>query len=814
MSDNPTNTYFLKRTHELGITKEQNEFEVPKIITRHDEQSNTFVHEKEEVTIKHQLLEPDAEDNIRINYHRLTGAPYYWKREGDRTPRAYYRTRLKNPQTFTGEDGRKSTMKYAQAKGSGHLPYFTPGIIKKYIDEVEIDTLFVVEGEFKAIKGDMVGIDIIGIPSIHGFYASDVPGKLHEDIQELLTRCKVKKIAYLTDADTLSVHWEEGKDLKKRATSFCTAVKNFRNSLQLLLDSDTPLGLVYFLHLRSMLEEKSKGLDDLLCNLSAKTADIKNDLLQLDLAKKYFSGKNITDNRYSQTLYNYFGLVDVERFYNTYQKYIGSREFRFGRSRYQWDGEQVSHVRHEDADQYFRVGSDWMKIIKVPNKNNELEEDLIPFKITEITRDYKAHPDFIDQLQRFDAFCNVPNWNGTYKRKHGECYNLCNPIIHEPVPGSIMNTISYLKHLFGGVGDIREQYNTEAETYTHMECTQLGDPFTVALDYLTLQFQKPTQKLPVPILVSPEQGTGKSTFLKWLRSIYGSNATILDNDRFKMNFNAHYITKFIIGLDEGFLDIEKKAEKEKLKQIATADEAFLENKGMNLKRFPYHGKLIICSNDADKVMQMDTEDRRWFVVRVPKLKKKNPNLEKLIQDEVPAWLHFLANRKVVHPKEDDLWFKTEYIITEQFLKIVEVTKSRIDKVVESLLKDMFLTYRVDTIRMDLKFILEQLNDPKTSKYKIDEKDLVYYLEERRKMKREKVQRINIPIGYDITGGLQYMNKSCRPFVFLHEDWLSAEEVEEFRTATDFNPLGLVAKAKAPTNPVGIPPEDGDEDMPF
>ncbi len=121
-----------------------------------------------------------------------------------------------------------------------------------------------------------------------------------------------------------------------------------------------------------------------------------------------------------------------------------------------------------------------------------------------------------------------------------------------------------------------------------------------------------------------------------------------------MRFDAQDRDKSMSGLDAGFLDIEKKAEKEKLKQIATADEAYLENKGMNLKRFPYQGKLIICSNDADKVMQMDTEDRRWFVVRVPKLKKKNPNLENLIQEEVPAWLHFLKNGKIVHPKEDDL----------------------------------------------------------------------------------------------------------------------------------------------------------------
>lgn len=783
-SEKAPQSYYLQRLKELGITPKINIFKVPWTeISVTKEGERTLTKKPETRVWEHPLFEADDNDNIKINYYDLTGRQFEWRKEGERTRRKYFRTRLKVPRKFKNEEGKDVEMKYHQSKGSGHLPYFTPRIIEKFIDKVEIETLFIIEGEFKAFKGSMAGMDIIGIPSIHGFYSNDVPGKLHEDIQELVIGCKVKKLVYLTDADTLSVNWEEGKDLKKRPLSFHSAVKNFRNSLQLMLDSDEiELGLVYFMHMKTSLMDESKGLDDLLCNLPAKSDAILADALQLDYSKEFFSGINITDNRYSVNLNKYFGIGSVEDFYKIYQKFIGSREFRWGKSRYQWDGDQVSHVRHEDADQYFRVGSDWMKVIRVPNKNNEMEQEIIPFKISEITRDYRRHPDFIDQLERFDAFCNIPNWNGEYKRKYGECYNICNPINHTPEPGAIETTIMYLKHLFGGEGSITQHYDESSKEYHFEEKAELGDPFTVALDYLTIQYQQPTHKLPVPILVSPEQGTGKSTFLKWLRAIYGSNATILDNDRFKMNFNAHYITKFIIGLDEGFLDIEKKAEKEKLKQIATADEAFLENKGMNVKRFPYYGKLIICSNDADKVMQMDPEDRRWFVNRVPKLSKKDPFLEEKIKKEIPAWLHFLQSRKIHHPKEDDLWFRTEYIITDQFRKIVETTKNYIDKKVESFLKDMFLTYRVATIRMDVKTMLKVMNDPKVAKYKTDEKDLVYFLEERKHLKREHVQRFKVPIGYDAEGvGMLEEKCHARPFVFNHEDWLNPEELEEFKS---------------------------------
>jgi hypothetical protein len=295
--------------------------------------------------------------------------------------------------------------------------------------------------------------------------------------------------------------------------------------------------------------------------------------------------------------------------------------------------------------------------------------------------------------------------------------------------------------------------------------------------------------LPVPCLVSPENGTGKSTFLKWLSMIYAGNATILNNDRFKMNFNGHYASKFIIGLDEGFLEVEKKAEKEKLKQLVTSDTIFLENKGMDIKEIPYYGKLIICSNDADRLMKIDEGETRWFIVRVYPTADKDPFMEDKLQEEIPAWLDFISNRKIFHPKKDRLWFLPEHFETEQFRKIVEVTKNRLDSVVEEFLKETFLFYKESPLRLPPKFVLEKVNDPKFSKYKIDEKDLRYYLQEKKKMTAEKTQRVNIPINLigDEGGTLlpepkvEHKTEVCRPYVFRIEDWLNEKEVEEFNS---------------------------------
>ena len=94
--------------------------------------------------------------------------------------------------------------------------------------------------------------------------------------------------------------------------------------------------------------------------------------------------------------------------------------------------------------------------------------------------------------------------------------------------------------------------------------------------------------------------------------VYNGNGTILNNQRFQMNFNGHWASKFIIGLDEGFLDVDKKAEREKLKQMVTANEMFLELKGVDVKTIPYYGHLIICSNDAESYPDDSFDNMKLF----------------------------------------------------------------------------------------------------------------------------------------------------------------------------------------------------------
>ncbi len=291
----PNTQYLKERLEQLGISDQQNTFtrKWSQASSGKDDEGSITTSEHDQ-TRDYKLFEADDEGNIIIRYFNLKGQPYRSTKEGTKQSRDFTRKRWRLEREGKG--------KYHQEAGTSTTPYFPPAIIAKYAaakfkldgkghppkhpDDCEIKILYLVEGEFKAFKGCMCGIDSIGIPGINGVY--NAQGKVHEDIEELIITCKVQKIVLLLDADTLTVTWAEGKDLAFRPSSFASAIKSFRVSLDQLLDKKT-LKAVYFMHIKTKyLDEDAKGLDDLLCKYADRVIEIKEDLEQLNFCIKYF----------------------------------------------------------------------------------------------------------------------------------------------------------------------------------------------------------------------------------------------------------------------------------------------------------------------------------------------------------------------------------------------------------------------------------------------------------------------------------------------------------------------------------------------
>ncbi len=715
----------------------------------------------------------EGKEGYYINYYDLKGDKYYYRKSGVKMDQAFKRIRLETPRTENGK-----TAKYLSPAESGLFPFFPNKIIQAYLKNQQVKTLWFVEGEKKALKASACGAWIVGLPGIHGFVDKET-NRLLPDIVKLIKGLQVENIGFLHDADAMVLKFQKDKDLTQRPKSFAASVTSFLEAVKNTFESTKKSNYnVFYGHIKTRFSEDGKGIDDLLTNYNKEEKSIIHDLKHIEYNSQFFTFYNITSYS-AKKIHDLFGVYsNATTFFKKWSDFIGSREFKYESRWYESQGETVAFIRDENSDKYIRVGTDYFKISNTYNPiSRRKEENLLGWTKGELTTDFGKG--FISTIRKYDKFTSLPAWDKEYEREIDGCFNLMNPIFHDVAPGGIDNTINYLKHVFGGDGNVTYKLEKhEGRTiFDYEEKAIWGDQFTVALDYLTIMFRYPTQKLPVPILLSKEQATGKTTFLEWLCEIYHGNATVINNEIFSSQFNAPYITKFIIGLDEGFLDVEKQEKKERLKQLITSKKMHMNDKGIKMQEFPYFGKLIICSNNVDNVMKMDDEDSRFFVVKVPPIpenKKDNKLAEKMLK-EIPAWLYFLATRKIYHENKGRLWFEEKAFITEQFKEIVKNTRTRWEVAFDTWLEDHFIKFGVMELKADLNTFVEHFNG--NYRYKIDSIMLQKYFNDRG-IKAGANTTFNFPSSYDSEAyHVLYKKGKGRVITLKVEDWVTEENLK-------------------------------------
>lgn len=322
-------------------------------------------------------------------------------------------------------------------------------------------------------------------------------------------------------------------------------------------------------------------------------------------------------------------------------------------------GRRTAEEIKKIAKNYKRIGTDYYLYATILTAKKEPVKMLKRWRKTTIKEDYGTK--VFDEIEKFIDFVLVPDNSKNYKRNIGNCYNIYEPIKFTPEKGEFKMTEIFLEHVF-------------------------GEYLNVGLDYLTILFTKPAEKLPALCLVSKEQKTGKSTFLHWLQKIYGDNAVILGNEDFSSNFNTSWASKLVIGLDESF--IEKRIIKEKIKRLVTDDNILAENKGVDKVRRDFIGKFILLSNNEDNFIHMETEDNRFFVLKAPTVQNENPFLLEELIKEIPAFLYFLQERNLYHEKESRLWFRPEVYETEALKKVVKSSKTILEKTIVDYLSEL------------------------------------------------------------------------------------------------------------------------------
>lgn len=333
----------------------------------------------------------------------------------------------------------------------------------------------------------------------------------------------------------------------------------------------------------------------------------------------------------------------------------------------------------KDEIPYIRIGTSYFKIVKIPTINDELNETLIRWDKNTIIQDHNR--DFLSKIPKYDGSICFPNHIDFSKTIHG-FYNTYSPLKYSPKEGQVKNTLKFFKHIF-------------------------GNQFEFGLDYFKLLYEIPQQPLPVLCLVSKERSTGKSSFLKYLKEVFGHNMSYLDSHSLNSNFNLDWGNKLILGLDEAFF--QKEEITEKIKYLSTSNKNKIEAKGKERFEVDFFGKFIMCSNKEDSFIKIDADEIRFWIIKVPQVESEDVEfLYKLIK-EIPAFLHFTQNRDFASEKKTRMWFTPKQIYTSALKKLVSNNRNRVEKEIVQILIIVLEKFDLNCIEFTPVDLLNALN---------------------------------------------------------------------------------------------------------
>lgn len=330
---------------------------------------------------------------------------------------------------------------------------------------------------------------------------------------------------------------------------------------------------------------------------------------------------------------------------------------------------------------YLRIGTTYFKKSNFPTLTGDKIETLIPWSPELIRQDHGK--DALSKIEKFDGFiCYPENRPEHYLKMVEGYYNTYHQMSKKPIPGEIKNTMVFLKHIFG-------------------EQLELG------IDYLQILYLKPLQILPILCLVSKERATGKSTFLKWMKEIFELNLTYITNDSFSSNFNADWASKLLICVDEVLFQTEQLTER--IKYLSTTNVNKIEAKGKDRREIEFFGKFILCSNNETSFIKIDPDEIRFWVRKINPYEKEDVYFLSKLLSEIPAFLSFLANRKLSTENSSRMWFTREQIKTDALTNLIRHNCNKLETELSNMLINIIEVLNVEVLDFTLSDLQNALN---------------------------------------------------------------------------------------------------------
>ncbi len=309
------------------------------------------------------------------------------------------------------------------------------------------------------------------------------------------------------------------------------------------------------------------------------------------------------------------------------------------------------HILHQ---YYMRIGDQYYEKYDFPTDamGNTIQIYSSRKKET-ITDDFSKA--LLKEIPKYKDFCNIPS-HTRYQREFGNCYNKYEPLPYKPEKGATpTKTIAFLQRIFG------KQYR-------------------VYLKYFQLMYNNPYQLLPAVVLISPERGTGKTTYANWIEAIFAKNTAKVNSRLLESKFNAEFLEKGQIIVEEA--KINNTVTIEILKSLITEKgQIFTEKKNKDMKKSNFFAKFTFCTNHFDFIKIEAGEDRFW-VRKLTPLTQVIPNLDEDLVAEIPAFLAYVLPLDIPeHTQKSRFYFELSAYETEWLHEVIAKTQSHEQQII-------------------------------------------------------------------------------------------------------------------------------------
>ena len=403
-----------------------------------------------------------------------------------------------------------------------------------------------------------------------------------------------------------------------------------------------------------------------------------------------------------------------------------------------------------DSIPYLRVGTTYYKTIEKPTISGDKLQILTKWSRETIIHDHEKK--YLGKIPKYDGFCCIPE-HINYRKFIDGFYNLYNEIPFQPAKDEIQKenipfSINFMSHIF-------------------------GEQLEFGLDYIKILLLYPTQILPILCLVSKERSTGKTTFIKWMKEVFGLNMTYIKGDSFGSQFNSDWASMLLVAIDEVFFD--KKEITERLKYLSTTNKDKIEAKGKDREEAEFFAKFILCSNNEDNFIQIDENEIRFWIRKINPIKQENTEFLKNLIAEIPAFLKFLKDRKFSTQKFTRMWFTPAQIRTKALQKLVFKNANKLELKIIELLYEFFESNEEQEINVVPQDILSMVNRMFRPTY-WTRNDVRNVLKDSWKLEPQKNGLTYIRYDIDFSGNF-YQNNAVGRFFSIKKDFILQKFVE-------------------------------------